>query len=41
MEKKFEKPELYVIYFASDDVILTSIGGTDDNDNIYDPDTNF
>lgn len=41
MENKFEKPELTIIYFVDDDIITDSIGGTDDNGGIYDPDTNF
>ena len=38
MKEKFELPQLTIIMFYNDDVIITSIGGDDDKDPFYDGD---
>mgnify|MGYP003571468392 CR=1 FL=1 len=36
MKRKFEVPQLTIINFYNDDIIVTSIGNDDDKDPFYD-----
>lgn len=37
MKKKFEMPKLITVIFPKEDIIVTSIGGDDDNPALEDP----